>query len=386
MAVDYILLDGKIETLSFFSHKLADSLKMLGYTVYVYNMDSLSDLVKYIEPDHTILITFNCIGLSDEPEITLNNTHIWQQYHVKAINILVDHPMYYHEQLMNRCGYSNPDIFLNIICIDRYHLSYLNNYYSFIKNSSFMPLAGSSGSMPCEKTHKIIFTGNYTPASTFDKYIKRNGPEYEIFYRDIIDELLLDTNKTIEEVCIKHIKDNVCDASDADLSMLMSKMIFIDLYVRFYIREKVIRTIADSGLDIVLIGKGFEAIKCKKQTILHGTELLPTTFCLDETAKSLISVNIMPWFKDGSHDRILSSMLCNTLSFTDGSKWLSENFENKKDLVFYDNMNIDEIPYMLSDLLANPDILAEISENGHKKALEHHTWHSRAKEIEKIFN
>ena len=43
----------------------------------------------------------------------------------------------------------------------------------------------------------------------------------------------------------------------------------------------------------------------------------------------------MPWFKDGTHDRVFTAMLQHTLSLTDDSRYLRENFTDKKELVFY---------------------------------------------------
>lgn len=368
MIKKYILVDGKIETLAFFSYQIESELNRLGFETYMHSFyDGEEKLLDQIGTDNTILITFNCILLSDEPEYSQ-----FIRLNIPAINILVDHPMYYHEQLIS---YTDN---VTIICIDRFHADYVKKYYPNIRNIIFMPLAGSAPKkiVPYkDKAYDVIFTGNFTPCSYFEKYIERNGREYSNFYHEIIDDLLSDYSRPIEQVCEKHIQSEIPNATDNDVREVMSKMIFIDLYLRFYQRECVIKEIIKSGFNVRFVGRGFDALG------LNSTTLMPTSFCLEETAKAKVSLNIMPGFCDGSHDRILSSMLCHTLCVTDKSRWLVENFENRENILFYDVSMPSTASRAIEYALTNPDILERISENGHKKALELHTWNSRVNEI-----
>lgn len=389
--MNFIFINGKIETLSFFSKQLADRLSDMGHSTYIHEFyNGISGLAKHIDTNNTILITFNCIGVSGEEEYMVNSdVSFWRAHNISIINILVDHPLYYHSQLSNPEKYgTNADKYL-VICIDRYHLKYLNSYYPEIKNSYFMPLAGSGSEYACslnKKKYDVIFTGNFTPCSHFDKYIERNGSEYTEFYHGIIDDLLVNTQRPIEEVCISHIMNEIPDAGDNDIRQVMNNMIFIDLYVRFYMREKVIRAVSNAGINLRLVGKGFEAIRLDNGKTLSGTPLMPTGYCLKETSLAKISLNVMPWFRDGSHDRILSSMMCGAVALTDNSIWLCENFNNMTDICFYDLNDTDGLVSCIFELLDNPAVLTGICSAGHKKALESHTWESRALEIVKLIN
>lgn len=157
-------------------------------------------------------------------------------------------------------------------------------------------------------------------------------------------------------------------------------MIFIDLYVRFYMRERVIRAICDAGFNLHIIGKGFEAITLADGSHPESTALMPTEYCLNETALSKISVNVMPWFRDGSHDRILSSMLCGSVTFSDPSLWLDNNFTGRE-MCFYDLNNMSELTSHIAGILDDPSAAMEIAAGGRKKALALHTWKARAAEL-----
>ena len=63
----------------------------------------------------------------------------------------------------------------------------------------------------------------------------------------------------------------------------------------------------------------------------------------------------MPWFKDGTHDRVFTAMLQHTLSLTDDSGYLRENFTDKKELVFYSLEKREELPELVKKLLEKPE-------------------------------
>ena len=66
--MNFIFINGKIETLSFFSTALATELEKMGHTTYTHEFyDNAATLGSHISDD-TYLITFNCIGISGEDE------------------------------------------------------------------------------------------------------------------------------------------------------------------------------------------------------------------------------------------------------------------------------------------------------------------------------
>ncbi|MBD5157555.1 MAG: glycosyltransferase family 1 protein [Butyrivibrio sp.] len=383
--MNFIFFKDKIETLEYFSARLADALSGLGFETYIHGFyGDRAALFSHIRDGESVLVTFNCIGVSGEPEYISDGVSLWRLHAVTVINILVDHPMYYHEQLEKLAVYASLPERTHIVCIDRNHMRYVRSFYPEAVNLHFMVLAGSGEEYAVDfdkKKYDIIFTGNFTPCSHFERFIECNGPEYAVFYRGIIDDMLSDPSRPVEQVCLEHIKREAPDASPYELRFTMSKFLFIDLYVRFYLREKAIAALDAAGFNLVLIGHGFESLRTKSGRTLSGKALLPTAHCLKETAFAKISLNVMPGFADGGHDRILSSMLCRTLSLTDTSIWLKENFTDGYDLCFYDITRPEGLVDTAAELLANPEKLYAVTLNGNKKALESHTWESRACEI-----
>ena len=113
--------------------------------------------------------------------------------------------------------------------------------------------------------------------------------------------------------------------------------------------------------------------------IKNGREVDSVT-CAEAIADAKISLNVMPWFKDGAHDRVFTAMLQHTLSLTDDSRYLREKFTDKKELVFYSLEKRDELPELVRELLGKSKECMEIAERGYERAVWEHTWRQRAKE------
>ena len=47
-----------------------------------------------------------------------------------------------------------------------------------------------------------------------------------------------------------------------------------------------------------------------------------------------IALNVMPWFKDGAHDRVFTAMLQGTAALTDDSRYLREECRDGENICF----------------------------------------------------
>lgn len=165
-------------------------------------------------------------------------------------------------------------------------------------------------------------TGNFTPTSFCEPYIHWINDEYAAFYQGIIDDIIAHPHRTVEEVALEHCEREMGENTYKDLRMALHRMIFIDIYVRNYWRREAVKVLVDSGIQVDVFGKGWDELTCghPENMILHPQTT--SEECLKAIAASKISLNVMPWFKDGAHDRVFNSILNGTVSVTDTSKYL----------------------------------------------------------------
>lgn len=379
-----ILFTGGIETQEYFTLQLARAFKDLGHRIFLYRLDKgckdFSSLLYFIEKNNTVMITYNFHGINGEEPFYMDHRVFWNDREIPCYNIVLDHPFYYHKFLLDV-----PDHYVHI-SIDRGHEHYMKRFYPDIKLGPFLPLAGTEISSKSfhNRNKAIVFTGNYTPPHTFDKYITRIDDDYTDFYHGIIDDLIAHPDMEMDAAFEKHLAREMKDISEDNLKLCMSNMTFIDLYVRFYFRALAVKTLADHGFPVHVYGGGWQLLKCKHpENIILGNPV-KSLGCLQAIADGKISLNVMPWFKDGAHDRIFNSMLGGALCLSDDSKWLTENLKDNEEIVYYSLANIDKLPSIVDGLLSNPDRLEEIITNGYRKAKAFHTWKSRAEVLDEL--
>lgn len=368
-----IMFKGGVETLEFFSEQIADYLNKQGYEIFWYNLflseSSFDELFQYYncyKADDFVALTFNFEGIEGEAGLYQSSDRViscannmlegyfdkmklqsviscnfWDYAKIRVVNIVVDHPLYYHKYLNML-----PSEYIQIN-IDRLHVAYMNRFYPEVK-TYFIPSAGtevnkdrkaySSGVyIPVkDRPIDIIFTGNYTPKHILRERIDNLEQDYIDFYENILSDLIAHPDMTIDEVAQKHLRGEFGDLMDEQLKDCMPGMMYVDLNARFHYRELAIRALVDSGLKVHTYGEGYNYIRCEhtENIIQHGS--VNSQQCLDKISQAKISLNVMPWFKDGAHDRVFNSCLNGAVSLTDSSIYMNEIFTDGMDILFYD--------------------------------------------------
>lgn len=377
-----VMFAGGVETLEYFSRQMAKQFEKMGYLVFFYDLKdeehSAKRLRKFIRAGETVLVTFNFEGLEKEEGVYQEGVgYIWDGYKIPCYNIAADHPYFYHDRLAELpADYHH-------ISIDRLQEQYFREFYPEFRHEGFLPLAGTMLDGDAgEKRYDVIMTGNYTELSFFEPYINWINDEYAAFYRGIINELIEKPYQTVEQVALAHCEREMGKEPNSELRIALSKMIFIDMYVRNYWRGKVVRTLVDAGIKVNVVGKGWEKledVKHPENLILHPqTDSLT---CLEMIKQSKISVNVMPWFKDGAHDRVFNSILNGAVCVSDTSKYLCEELAEGEGVCYYNLENVDELPIKMKDLLQDEKQMQDIVSQGRAKVLDMHTWAKRAEQV-----
>ena len=324
-----LFFTGDIETQGYFSLQIAEAMQSLGPEVCIYDLsrpwESTEKFFHFFEKGNTALINFNFHGMSGEEYfLDENGVTMWDALDIPSYNIVVDHPMYYHHFLEKvPRNYHH-------ISIDRNHEAYMRRFFPDIEHAAFLPLAGTKlypkkENVPIAyRKYDVTMVGNYCTPDTFDKYITRIDDEYTAFYHGMIDDLFSNPDKTVEEVAEAHLLDELGEVPHEELKKTMAALTFIDLYVRYTFRGRAVQELADAGIRVHVFGDGWELLDCKHPENLMIMNNLSSEGCLKKLCQTKLSLNVMPWFKDGAHDRIFNTMLNGSVCLTDSSVYLDE--------------------------------------------------------------
>ena len=94
--------------------------------------------------------------------------------------------------------------------------------------------------------------------------------------------------------------------------------------------------------------------------------------CLGMLADAKVSLNVMPWFKDGSHERIAMGSMNGAVCVTDASKYVHEIW-GETGVVYYDWRKPDELVKKLRKLSENKIEAERIAAEGQRIAEENMT-------------
>jgi len=384
-----ILFKGGVETQEYFSLELAQTFQKIGYDIFFYDLlndeCSYTQLNEFCKNGNVVMFTFNFNGIAGEKYLyRQGGCNFWDDHDITCFNMVVDHPFYYHQYIEK-----TPKRYYQI-SIDRFHEAYMKRYFPEVGLGGFLPLGGThletgEALIPIkERPMDIIFTGNYTRPNTFDKFIAHLDKEYIDFYHSILEELIASPGLRLEELAESRLKEELGQISDAELKSCYKNMIFIDLSVRFHFRALAVKELADNGFKVNVYGAGWESLDCKHPENIINAGGVNSQKCLEVINQSKISLNVMPWFKDGAHDRIFNSMLNGALSLSDDSIYLREQFCDRKDIMFFDLAHTDKIPYITEEILRSEEWMVDMANNGRITAQNNHSWECRAKAIDEM--
>ena len=380
---------GDIETQGYFSLQIAEAMKELGHEIFIFDLskpwESTEKFFRFFEEGNTALINFNFHGMSGEHYfLDENDTTMWEALHIPSYNIVVDHPMYYHHFLEKV-----PQNYHHI-SIDRKHDAYMKRFFPEIINGPFLPLAGTKlypdrSNVPVEfRKYDVTMVGNYCVPATFEKYITRIDDEYTAFYYGMIDDLLANPWKTVEEVAQSHLEEELGEVPEEEMKKVMAALTFIDLYVRYTFRGRAVQELVDAGIKVHVFGDGWDLLECRQAQNLMIMNSLDSVGCLKKLCQTKLSLNVMPWFKDGAHDRIFNSMLNGAVCLTDSSIYLDTVLQDDVNCSIYTLEHMDRLPELAVGLLASPERMQEMADQGYETAQAGHTWAHRAQVLHEL--
>lgn len=389
-----IIFKGIIDSLDAFAKELGAGFEKEGCDVLLVDVNDLhyfqDDLFNRIDEyaacEDTIVIFFNSIGMLMDG---IDGGNYWNRSGVICFDILADPPFFYHSAIES--DIEN----VTFICVDEEQSDYINRYYGKesdyykrngrVRMSLYMPLAGVVSDTYMERDlqnnrnkddvdrgisydfditaieafnnrkYDVIFTGSIRDYEDIDTQIYNLDDSLQDMWDIVLGYICEDTSLTIERAIRKCMSDYSLRLMDEHVHQIILSFKKMDSVIRAMHRQRVITAIADGGIKIDVFGDGWDFLKNK---LIH-----PENLCIHEcvsyeesvniAAQAKISVNVMPWFKTGFHDRIATAMLNGCVSVTDSSSYIDDNYTDGENIVIYKLDNLSELAGNIRTLLEN---------------------------------
>ena len=384
----YHLDDICYNSLNEFTDLLAQSFIRKGIDVGFVNINKSSDDIsneysEEISKGIDAAIAFNSRG---QEHIFVGEENAFEYLNIPYFNWVVDHPCEYMPNV------KEPIKNYQLICIDRDHADYARRYYSDISGVHFIPIGGKSFGDISKYTREsfdkrkfdVVFTGSHVELDEYAEDIKKLPGNLPSISLNLIECMLDDRSISTEYALKKVLKDMNIEVVDEKFKYYMFMITPASFYLRAYIREEIIRYLVESGIKIDLFGVGWDKLGDLGNITYHGE--VPYLESAKLCTQAKISLNIMPLFRNGIHDRIPTAMLAGSAVMTDTSGYIEETFNttDNKELLIFDAAYPELLSGQLTQALSDTDSLYAVANRGMNKAMEKLSWDKRADKIIKL--
>ena len=386
---------GVYDTLDLFTEELNRAFLNLGYETLILDVKNLQEdlgkLAQFIKEPVTAGIVFNNLGFNME---LVEGQNLWEQLNIPCINILMDHPCFYHKALAEApCN-------AVVLCTDQNHMKYVAQYYPNIPIAGYLPHAGcihiKTYKKLIERSIDVLYAGGLSAyvnegiRPDWSKYQKFDGKNLsEEIYQKLVKNPSMTTEAALEEWFAASGQEIT------EFRLLMTDMRYIEGLAVSYYRERTVKCLVESGINVTVYGVGWGECEWASNPNLNYGGRIPAKDVLEKMKDAKIVLSTMTWFKDGTHDRVFNGMLAGAVAVTDTSVYMKENFKDMQELpgeegysaadaelAFFELDDMQELPKKVRYLLENLQEAQKIADRGFRLASELHTWDVRAKEIE----
>jgi hypothetical protein len=341
----------------------------LGIEVVVY--DFINHKLELIARDIDCLIGFNGwfieirenIYFKDKPYIMILADHVID--HLGRINCIGDHDV--------------------LTVMDRYDANILA-MLGYDKEVYFFPHAALELSYATvNKEIDCLFLGSFSDPSTYLKKLEKINSKLIVDKAKlVIEKCLNNSNLNYIEEFIDIVKATGINVSLTENTVIIDIIGIIGRYIYSKRRIEVLEAFERNNITIDVYGNGWEnsSLYNKKNINFH----LPVNFWESQELmkRAKVTLNIQSFLKDGSHERIYAGMSNDSISVTNKTIYLSEEFVEDEEIIFYDFDNLDAVMPKIKFILQDKVNREEITRKAKQKVALNHTYQSRASLIVNI--
>lgn len=334
-----------------------------------FNID-IAAQIRNFSPDLTC--SFNSI-----PPLA-SGKFLWDILQIPHLSLLVDPAIYSLELIKSP---------LSIIsCVDKFDCqTFIDKGFErtfFLPHAADIPGKLNTG----ERPYDVVFIGScYDFESIQASWKTRFSPKLEAV-------LLEASNIVLSQPFIPlHMALKTClDKAEISVNDSEFQKLFYesDIYTRGLDRVSLIRSIKDTAVhvygDIMTDDDRFQHdwghyLSDLPNVTFHAG--VPFTTSLEILQLSKICLNSMPFFKNGSHERVFNSLACGALPLSSPSLYLQESFVASKEIIFYQFGKWKELNQLIDYYLFHEEERLKAVEAGRAKVMQEHTWIVRAQTV-----
>jgi len=371
------------DVVNYFVKELELAFNEMGHAVITIDLltTNPNDIISFFLKNRVdLILSFNGINFVDKS--------IYEKLNIPLGIILVDHPFYHISRIK---AYKGKTTF---ICM--YDLEYLDCFEECIDNDipiSWLLHGGTEvqSESYVEKEYDIIIPASIGNYNYFEQKLLelQEGIVKEIAL-NLYERGKTDYNHTLytyfkEELNSMGISMQDLMNNEDYLTAFSYIYILVDKALRTRNRYRTVKKLLDEEFTIYHYGN-LQNDELTKYSNFISNGPLDYINLIKEIKKSKLLLNDEPYFQNGSHERLFTSMLNKTLVLSNINNYCNNQYKDGESIVFYDMNNLDTLVDKIHYYLENEDDRKCIEEKAYKITKRFNTWRNRAEEIINIYS
>lgn len=364
-----------------FAEEFAKELEKLGFSVEIFDMkkEAPGNVARYLGQHFSAIVDFysGMLGITMQQ----SGAYFLDMLEAPVYQFVFDYPLYIQDKMQAKLKE------YYVLVLDYSHVRFINKYQKNIKKSYFLPPAGKKAQEEKrweERKMDLAFVGTYRNYRIWLERLEECDDTLKLLGKKYFGILREHPWMNQEEGFLLMLEELGIVLEDEQRLQWMQMLGGIGICISNYYREEIIRTILDSGLKLHVFGESWKESPFTEHSCLIQHEEIRQEEYAQIMTDVKIALNIMPWNKEGFTERISYAMLNGAVCVTDTSKYLQEQFEDGKNIVFYSLEHIEELPEKLKSLMESEQRAETIAKAGKQIAEKNHTWKNRAEDFAEI--
>ena len=271
-------------------------------------------------------------------------------------------------------------------CCDHYHKDFMIN--NGMQNIFFLGHGVESDLNVQDSQVKdidIVFFGtSYDPEG-----MKRNWERYSPTIQNAMDKAV-STYLSDAITPYWQVVDNVLRQYDEPINEKTLNSIYLDVLLYSHALDRVELLSAIKEAQVHVFGgtansypkpaKSWKYYLGQKENI-HISPSILLNDAISVMKRSKICLNSMPYFKNGTHERLFMASCCGCLVINTHTLWVKEHFKPNRDILLYEPYKWEHVNEIIRYYLNHEQERREIAWNACQIVKQAHTWDHRAQEI-----
>lgn len=361
--------------------QLAVALEKKGIVVIRYNeqKEDIVGLGKYVGQTFRAVIGMQTYLFS----VYIKKTKRFLHDDIKGpkFNFVLDHPFWLKNQLMHVAGQCY------VLTHDENYKKFVEKYYPEVRETYILPPGGIQQKRKIDwvnRKYEVSFIGTFGDYREKCKLIHQSERNVRFLANHLLGYMKKNPEFTAEEALEKTLSAYHISLPKNQFLEMMYQMGTVVQCIMYYYREKVVRTLADAGVQLHIWGSSWKKsnLEFYDNVIVH--EDVSWKESLEIYGQSKVSLNVMAWHKGGFTERMANSMLAGTLLLTDMTSYDPVHMSDGRECMTYSLNELEILPGKVKCILQDDSKRITIAQNGYEYAIQKHTWDTRAEELLKI--